>query len=117
MSNVKPGQLAMFKPGSGPNAGRLVSVIKRADYERMLSSMFVGVGDVWWSVRAMQRLERYEGATKKTDFMPGESLYCPDSVLMPLHDGDGEDEILRRVGKPQQRDTTLTPRKQLEHVR
>lgn len=115
MTNVQPGQLAMFKPGTD-NAGRIVRVIQR-DERPELQHLFPGV---WWTCEALQHILKWTGG--RTDapqgtFAPGELCPATDSVLMPLHDGDGEDEILRRVGKPQQRDTTLTPKPQLEHVR
>lgn len=40
-----------------------------------------------------------------------------DRALRPIRPGDGEDEMLRIAGKPQQRDETLMPRKQMEHAR
>lgn len=115
MTNVKPGQLAMFKPGND-NAGRIVRVIERDSDPRLLKI----VDCVWWSCEALQHVKKWRGGLTTEPigyFAPGERCPVTDSVLMPLHDGDGEDEILRIVGKPQQRDTTLTPRKQLEHVR
>lgn len=118
MSNVKPGQLAMFKPGSGENAGRVVSVVgPTSPEERLLRGLFPEVPGVWWTVRAMQRIARWEGSEKKSDFMPGDMLACPDRALMPLHDGDGTDETLTWGIKPVQRDETLAPRRQVEHAR
>lgn len=114
MTNVQPGQLAMFKPGND-NAGRIVRVIRRDD-DPVLQMIR---REVWWTCEALQHIQKWRGFQneQKPDFRPGEHCPVPDSVLMPLHDGDADDETLTWAGKPQQRDTTLTPKPQLEHVR
>ncbi len=112
--NVKPGQLAMFRPGY-ENAGRVVRVVEE-DREPLLQMV---KQTLWWSCEALQHIRRFKGFgnTEQPPFPPGSMVPVPDSALMPLHDGDGEDEILRIAGKPVQRDETLTPRRQVEHAR
>lgn len=100
MTNVQPGQLAMFKPGSGENAGRVVSVVGPSPDLWLLHLAFPELNGPWWTVRALQRIARFQDGNRRGDFMPGETLQCPDHVLMPLHDGDGQDESLNWTARP-----------------
>lgn len=80
--NCKAGDLAVIVRSMAGNEGRIVRCVE-----------FVGCGDDWhddcWlvdpPVMGTLRLQRE----------------VSDSKLRPLRDNDGEDEVLRIVGKPQ----------------
>lgn len=119
MSNVRPGQLAMFKPSSGVNAGCVVLVIHQ-DHMSLLQAILPGV---WWACEALQHIRKFasNSGVEGPPFKPGEVCPIPDAVLMPLHDGDGEDEMLRKAGRPHETPVhlinELAPKRQVEFTR
>lgn len=87
----KPGDLAIVT--RGPNVGRICKVLER--------SMLPGHD---WLCEAMQTFylgmcfgDRVRGCQ---DHPAGTRFNSTDTVLRPLRDGDGEDEILRIAGYP-----------------
>lgn len=80
--NVKTNDIAMII-NTQFNRGRLVRVVK-------------SIGGGWWQCELLQTFEGVNGAT----FPPGLLSDTHDSILRPLHDGDGVDEVIKKVGLP-----------------
>lgn len=89
MMNCKQGDLAVVVRSGAGNEGRVLTCLRLASRAECKAE---GFG--WWA-----------GAVWVTDaalactYGPTTRLY-PDSRLRPLRDGDGEDEVLRLVGRP-----------------
>lgn len=102
--NCKQGDLAVIvNPIESVNAGVIVEVIRPAFAGDPMGngkgSFQPSVPGPYWIIRSIGRplLVRMikTGAVLMTEETP-----CPDSRLRPLRDSDGEDEVLRLVGRP-----------------
>lgn len=81
--NCKPGDLAVVVRSEAGNEGKIVRVIR-----------FIGFGE-----RFADDCWHVEPALRGTHRMHND---VSDSRLRPIRDNDGEDEMLRIVGKPQE---------------
>lgn len=88
------------------NNNRLVSVLhqcqcpRHAGYERHADEEKYGA---MWRCETLQTMVSSGGGD-----LPAGFVDCvPDSMLRPLHDGDGVDEVIRRVGLPEQHETPI----------
>lgn len=88
--NCKPGDIAVIVQSTHGQHGALLSVEK--DSGRRDS------GHHWWLVKALQTLRFSNG----TICHAGDLGYAADANIRPLRDSDGEDEMLRIAGKPQE---------------
>lgn len=92
--NCKPGDLAIFVKSSAGNVGAIVEVIRPLGYSPVFDGATWSDGRFCWLVRSI-------GAPLKSRLGP---VYvespAPDDYLRPIRDTDGEDEMLRIVGKP-----------------
>ncbi len=114
MSNVQPGDLAMFAPNAPENAGRLVRVI-HSETSSLYQCFCEGP---WWVVEALQHLDKWRGGKQfNGQFPPGSIVRAPDALLRPIRGEDGTDETLTWAGKPKQREEALMPKRQVEHAR
>ena len=91
MLNCKQGDRAVIVRSSCGNEGKVLTCLRLATLAEMLAEYFVmcdWLGAVW---KTDAHIEDTWGCTT--------SLY-PDARLRPLRDSDGEDEMLRLVGRP-----------------
>jgi hypothetical protein len=84
--NCKQGDLAVIVRSMAGNEGKLVEVLRQS----------VAYGPGWWTVRSMS------GPCRNHLGVYSQEGQIEDSRLRPLRDNDGEDEILRIAGKPQE---------------
>ena len=95
MMNCKQGDLAVIVRSNLGNAGRIVTCLHLASLEELLSTF----GSSMWPYGSIWRLDtsvRWSGSVSDAIDVP----FMVDSVLRPLRDSDGEDEVLRLVGLP-----------------
>lgn len=88
--NCKPGDLAVIVQSIHGQHGALISVEK--DSGRRDN------GQHWWLCKALQTIRCSNGKF----IHAGDFGYAADANIRPLRDSDGEDEMLRIVGKPQE---------------
>lgn len=114
--NCKPGDIARIvcpQPQLAELRDRIVRVTEPCDI----------AGEPGWVLAKRENFVMVgTGISTITDekFGIGTPVYVDrlqDKYLRPIRGVDGEDEMLRIAGKPQQRDETLMPRKQMEHAR
>lgn len=98
--NCKPGDIAhVIVPGSW--LGALVSVLHAApaaDFRLPDGHMHDGCGPGLWVIESLGR--DFDAPTSNGGRKARFGV-CADSCLRPIRDQDGEDEILRLVGKPE----------------
>lgn len=93
--NCKPGDLAVIVRPDSPNYGRFVTVV--APYDGRLSAQglpFSAVPD--WIAEGHGLVASRGGVV----IGPTPWVGARDKSLRPIRDNDGEDEMLRIVGKP-----------------
>ena len=83
--NCKPGDLAVIVRSMAGNEGLIVEVIEHSE----LSPEYD------WLIRAPRAIRWAFGDISDIG-------HAKDSCLRPIRDNDGEDEMLRIVGKPQE---------------
>lgn len=93
--NCQKGDIA-YVASSGPSAGvvRQVEHIWPAGFDGWLKDL----GPIWSLDQDLDVLEvNFIGASRLA-----KTWTCPDIFLRPIRGGEGEDEILRIAGKPQE---------------
>ena len=96
--NCKQGDLAIVARSCGVNTGAIVEIIRPLGVEPfwggVLWNMKASKGSFSWLVRTKGR------PLKTTRGLELAEAPMPDKVLRPLRGSNGEDEVLRLVGKP-----------------
>jgi hypothetical protein len=90
MLNCKQGDLAVVVKSTAGNEGKIVRCVRMHDSEThdLDGWPTFSSGPRWVIDRPLHGLA-------------GRPIYtCPDRFLRPLKDSDGEDEVLRLVGRP-----------------
>lgn len=87
MSNVQRGDLARII-GCPGNEMAIVEVLELSDSPNVRQPA--------WNCRALSAV-----VGPRRTALPGELVIASDRILRPLHGGDGVDEMLQRVGKPE----------------
>jgi hypothetical protein len=86
--NCKQGDLAVIVKSTCGNEGRILTCVRLATMAELAAE-----GLAWWGAAWLV------DATLRDTWGVGVRFY-PDSRLRPLRDSDGEDEVLRLVGRP-----------------
>lgn len=89
--NCRQGEIAIVVRSTSGNEGRVLTCLSLASREEVMEEGFMQgdwLGAVW---KTDTRLADNWGY--------GTTLY-PDARLRPIRDSEGEDEVLRLVGKP-----------------
>ncbi|WP_157266509.1 hypothetical protein [Azohydromonas aeria] len=107
-TNVKPGDVAMVKaPYAEPGRGAVVQVLRASRTAECIDGKSYFCEAVGWVVEGWVR---DHGGT-----LQGPRLAIADECLRPLRWSNGEDEVLRIAGKPQEIVRDLT--RQVEQLR
>lgn len=100
--NCKPGDLAVIVRSNVGNEGAIVQVIKALGVEPEFGGYIwrkgVCRGQFCWLVKSNRPLKTSAGGARWSKL----EIPVPDSVLRHIRDSDGEDEMLRIAGKPQE---------------
>ncbi len=95
--NVKQGDIArLVESEFDANRNRLVSVLRRC------TCLGAPLHLPYWECEALQPMACWNLDGPVTIDPAGTVRCVADADLRPLHDGDGEDEMLRIAGKPEQ---------------
>lgn len=93
MMNCKENDIARVIFSEWPdNVNKLVRVVEEDKFPGIVGALH---GHVWW-IETLQPMMSSAGPIGA-----GAKGTCPDKWLRTLHDGDGVDEMLQHVGKPQ----------------
>lgn len=108
----KVGDIAVIT--TGIQAGLLLEVLAACPWR-----------EACWEVKQLsqnpQAIRLVDGNWTLYPVTPGAAVFCYDEILRPIRDGNGEDEALRRVGKPNETLEDLyalmQPKRQTEFAR
>ena len=95
MLNCKKGDLAIIVRSQLGNAGRVVTCLRIALPENLLETFgsTMEKHELIWRIDTPMKWSNWTRGVVEVPFMA-------DEVLRPLRDSEGEDEMLRLVGKP-----------------
>lgn len=89
--NCKQGDLAIIVKSMAGNEGKIVRCLK-----------FVPAQDFSTPDQKIVKMDAWEVDSVLVDWVGEKTSTIPDHFLKPIRDNDGEDEMLRLVGKPEQ---------------
>lgn len=90
--NCKPGDLAVvvYCPPMRSAIGAVVECVSLHSKSVVCGDIYENVWELRWGDKNCRELTGYR------------NWGCPDAWLRPIRDSDGEDEMLRIAGKPQE---------------
>lgn len=118
--NCQQGDIAIVVRSTAGNDGAIVTCLRLASLAEKRAVCLDRCYDdapVWVTDRLLKSVHTKDGSSAPPDNL------APDSILRPIRDNDGEDEILRLAGKPNTEDQitalrkAMQPRRQVEFSR